>query len=637
MIPSLELLRQGQVISALDEQFARGVSRIAGEERPEVQLAAALVSRDVNHGHVCLDLTRIRERAVLEDETLSLQKDLQWPDLASWLEMLQSSPLVGDGEVVAPLVLDSAGRLYLRRYWQHQSKLAAAIRSRALPDTAGPDEGALREILDRLFPPSLSGGETDWQRVAALTAARRRFCVISGGPGTGKTYTVVKIVALLTSLAHRSGGRLRVTLATPTGKAAARLGESIRRAKGQLDCTEDVRRAIPEEASTIHRCLGAVRNRLSEFRHHADNPLLTDLVLVDEASMVDIALMTRLVDAIPPHARLILLGDKDQLASVEAGAVLGDICGTGLPQSPQRRDDGIAPRAGEQLSFDLGGSKRNSMRDCIVELRHSYRYDAERGIGALARAINAGDADAALSILASPEHPEVSRLDPAPRGELSEPLREDIVRGFRPYLKAESQQQRLADFDRFRVLCAHRRGYHGVEAVNAQIERLLTDRRLLRVDSAAYPGRPILITRNDYQVSLFNGDVGLLVVAEELDGETEAVFVAVDGTLRKLAPSRLPPHETVFAMSVHKSQGSEFDEVAVLLPEKVSPVVSRELLYTAVTRAKDRVTVHASAEIVREAVIRPIQRASGLRDALWSLVPGSGSSTTYSEAPIRSC
>jgi exodeoxyribonuclease V alpha subunit len=604
MIPTLEVLREGKVLSALDEHFARSVSRVAGEDRPEVQLAAALVSRDVSNGHVCLDLARIGERSVLEDEDGAPVEGLQWPDVESWLAMLRSSPLVGDGEVVSPLVLDSTGRLYLRRYWQHQSRLAAAIRSRALPVTPGPDESALQEIVERLFPSGSAVGETDWQRVAALTAARRRFCVISGGPGTGKTYTVVKIVALLTWLAQRSGGRLRVTLAAPTGKAAARLAESIRRAKSQLDCTDDVRRAIPEEASTIHRCLGAVRNRLTEFRHHADNPLLTDLVLVDEASMVDVALMTRLVDAIPPQARLILLGDKDQLASVEAGAVLGDICGTGL-QLPSIRVGEVVPRTGEQLSFDLGRSRRSPMRDCIVELQHSYRYDARRGIGALAS-----------TILESREHPEVSRVDPAPNGELSALLREDIVRGFSPYLQARLHQQRLVDFDRFRVLCAHRRGYHGVEVVNAKIERLLADRGLLRVDSPSYRGRPILVTRNDYQLNLFNGDVGLLVASEEND-DTEAVFVGADGTLRKLSPSRLPPHETVFAMSVHKSQGSEFDEVAVLLPENVSPVVSRELLYTAVTRARSRVTVHARAEVVRGAVTRPIQRASGLRDALW--------------------
>jgi exodeoxyribonuclease V alpha subunit len=618
MIPTLEVLREATVISALDEHFARGVSRIAGESRVEAQIAAALVSRDVNNGHVCLDLARMRERPVLEEGGDSSDESLQWPDLDDWLDILRSSPLVGDGETVAPLVLDSAGRLYLRRYWQHQSELAAAIRGRALPRGVGPEDGVLREILDRLFPSSSAPGETDWQRVAALTAARRGFCVISGGPGTGKTYTVVKIVALLTWLAQRSGDRLRVTLAAPTGKAAARLTESIRRAKAQLDCTEEVRSAIPEEASTIHRCLGAARNRLTEFRHNAKNPLRTDLMLIDEASMVDIALMRRLVEAIPPDARLILLGDKDQLASVEAGAVLGDICGTGLPSAASRRPDEAASRAGPQLSFDLSRSTSSRMRDCIVELQHSYRYDAGRGIGALARAINAGDPDAALAILDSPDHPEVARVDPGSHGELSEPLRSDIVRGFSPYLQAESHERRLVDFDRFRVLCAHRRGYFGVERVNAQIERLLADRGLLRVNAASYPGRPILITRNDYQLGLYNGDVGLLVLADDGNGETEAVFVATDGALRRLSPSRLPPHETVFAMSVHKSQGSEFDEVAVLLPDEISPVLSRELLYTAVTRAKSRVTVHARAEIVRQAVVRPIQRASGLRDALWS-------------------
>lgn len=616
MTPTIGMLRQANVLSALDEHFALGVSRIAGEERLEVQLAAALVSRDVSNGHVCLDLTRLRERPVVEDETGAPKEGLDWPEPERWLEMLRSSPLVSDREALAPLVLDSAGRLYLRRYWLHQERLAAAIRSRALPVAPAPEEGVIREILERLFPRGAAAGEADGQRIAAVTAAGRRFCVISGGPGTGKTYTVVKIVALLAWLAQHDGERLRVTLAAPTGKAAARLAESIRRARMQLDCPEQVRSAIPEEAATIHRCLGADRNRMTEFRHNARQPLRSDLVLVDEASMVDIALMTRLVEAIPPHARLILLGDKDQLASVEAGAVLGDICGTGPSASQPDRAVAQAPQAGEQLSLDLSGSRRNPMRDCIVELRHSYRYDAERGIGALARAINAGDAGEVLRILESPEHPEVSRLDPGRNGELSERLRKDVLRGFTPYLKALSHEQRLADFDRFRVLCAHRRGYGGVEMVNVKIERLLADHGLLRIDSAWYPGRPILVTRNDYQLNLYNGDVGLLAATGQ-GGGTEAVFVAADGTLRTLSPSRLPPHETVFAMSVHKSQGSEFDEVAVVLPESVSPVVSRELLYTAVTRARSRVTVHARAEIVREAVVRPIQRASGLRDVLW--------------------
>jgi exodeoxyribonuclease V alpha subunit len=636
---ALEELRARGVLSELDWHFAEAVARIGGDEQPTVRLAAALASRAVGQGHVCLDLRRLLEGGALADDA-GEAVDCAWPPLGEWTAALCKSPLVAsaDADAVTPLVLDGAGRLYLRRYWEHQTRLAEAIRARAGAEDAEVDGDHLTAGLERLFPRDAASpaDAPDGQRRAALVAVRRRFCVISGGPGTGKTHTVVRILALLVEQALHAGRRPpRFTLLAPTGKAAARLTEALRAGARELDCAAEVVAALPEAAATIHRGLGAVPGRSTQYRHGPGNPLLTDVVLVDEASMVDVALMARLVAALPPHARLILLGDQDQLASVEAGAVLGDICNSGgsVAVSPPsgavearvsaagaRSAPGRLRRSGRGRDAPLHGAQAETeprgIEGCIVQLTRSYRYGYDSGIGRLARAINSGDADGVASALAAGG--AVARVDPAPGGALGAALEAAVREGFAPYFDAADAVARLRALERFRVLCAHRRGPFGVEPVNAQIEHLLAAAGWIRPDAQFYAGRPILVTRNDYQLQLFNGDVGTIADDAERPGGRVAVFLAPDGTPRRIAPSRLPPHETVFAMSVHKSQGSEFDAVAVLLPEQPSPVVTRELLYTAVTRARQRATVYASAAVVAHAVTHRIARASGLRDALWS-------------------
>jgi exodeoxyribonuclease V alpha subunit len=617
----LELLRQRGVLADLDWHFASTVTRMGGDRRPAVQLAAALASRAVRQGHVCLDLPRLVAAGALSDEA-GVPVECAWPELDEWTAALAESPLVapaGAPDIPTPLVLD-AGRLYLRRYWQHQTRLGAAIRARAVEDAARLDDAFLADGLARLFPEdgASEGVEPDWQRIAALVAVLRRFCVISGGPGTGKTHTVVRILALLVEQAlHGRRPAPRLMLLAPTGKAATRLTEAIRAGKCALSCAPAVLAAIPEEAATIHRGLGAVPGRSAWFRHGPDNPLVADVVLVDEASMVDLALMARLVDAIPPAARLILLGDQGQLASVEAGAVLGDICNRGAPRAFSRAFvERVAARLGVRLPLAPDAPATSGISDCIVELRRSYRYQLDSGLGRLARAINAGDADGVFAALS--DGADADRVDPAPSGGgLGAALERAVCDGFAPYCAAADAVERLRALERFRVLCAHRRGAFGVETVNAQIERLLAGAGYLRTDGVFYVGRPILITHNDYQLQLFNGDVGTVVADRDRPSGRLAVFLGPGGTPRRVAPSRLPPHETAFAMSVHKGQGSEFDTVAVVLPEQPSPILSRELLYTAVTRARLRATVSGSREVVAYAVTHPIERASGLRDALW--------------------
>jgi exodeoxyribonuclease V alpha subunit len=619
MIPSGEVLGAAGILSALDLYFARAMQRISGDARPEVFLAAALASRGVANGHVCLDLRRQVETPLNNEETGEPIADAAWPSLVAWLASLRDSPLIGSEQDAEPrpLLLDAHGRLYLRRYWEHECTLAATIAERARDVAPDVDEDVLRAGLRRLFP--APGVEPDWQRVAALTAVRRRFCVISGGPGTGKTYTVIKILALLAEQFFACHERPpRVFLVAPTGKAAARLRESILQAKRGLDCEENIRQAIPEEASTIHRCLGSVRDSDTRFRHGRERPLLADVVLVDEASMVDVALMARLVDALPANSRLVLLGDENQLASVEAGAVLGDICSASAPRmySSAFADD-VKRLAGDELPRAPDMPADTGIWDCIVRLTRSYRYGEHSAIGALARAINDGDGTAALAALRA--GPEASLAPPVIGEQLGEPLHSSVVQHYGEYLAECGAAARLRALDCFRVLCAHRRGPGGVEPLNEQIVDALAAAGRLRRDGPYYPGRAVIVTRNDYSLRLFNGDVGVIVESADEDGRPlrRVAFAAEEGAVRELSPSRLPPHETVFAMTVHKSQGSEFDEVAVVLPPELSPVLTRELLYTAVTRARSAVRVYAAPEIIAAAVARRVQRASGLRDRLW--------------------
>ena len=590
MNATVETLRKAGLLGPLDEHCARTVCRIAGETHPDLLLAAAVAVRQVRLGHVCVDLRVLAASGrLVADDGVTVQ-EVACPEPSAWMARLRASSVVGEPADAErrPLVLDRAGRLYLRRYFEHEQRLAAAIVARATGRADAPAAAELEPALDRLFGPT-PASSPDRQRDAARTAVTRRLCIISGGPGTGKTSTVVKILALLVEKWPAKQVRTpRVLMVAPTGKAAMRLTDSIRRAKSGLDCSEDVRAAIPDEASTIHRALGSIDGTGTRFRHDARHPLRADVVLVDEASMVDLALMARLIDAVPPDARLILLGDKDQLASVEAGAVLGELC--------------AAPGASDPLG------------SAIVELDRSWRYRPGSGIEALARAINAGDATRALEILDAPAFDDVERCAPGDGVALSERLRGEALQGALAYLDRPEPAARMKALEEFRILCAHRSGPHGVANANREVEDMLADRRRIdRQHGATYAGRPVIITRNDYQVRLFNGDVGTIVVHGD---KRLAFFVGPDDKERLLSPARLPPHETVFAMTIHKSQGSEFSRVAVLLGDRSSPLLTRELLYTAVTRAKEKVSIYATEAVIREAIERRTERNSGLRDAL---------------------
>jgi exodeoxyribonuclease V alpha subunit len=592
MSARLVQLRAQAVLSPLDEQLARTLCRLGNEHDERVLLAVALLSREVSNGHVCLPLPAlVSGELTLGDGGEALTSD--WPEPDAWLAALRQSPLCGErsGEST-PLVLDPYGRLYLRRHFERERTLAAEIQQR-VGQTLHANGERIAQRLKHYF----GTDPDDLQRQAAELALTRAFCVISGGPGTGKTSTVVKILALIIEESQVEGGpALRIALVAPTGKAAVRLETAVRSAKLELACDERVRDGIPDTATTIHR---ALRTRA---RGRAVQPaqLSVDLLLIDEASMVDLELMTELLCAIPPHARVILLGDRHQLASVEAGAVLGDICGVDVERStagPER-----APSQSE-------------LAKSIISLTRSYRYAADSGIGELARAIQASDPERALAILADPAYPDVALHEPAARG-LSDELAAAIVSGYRPYLEVSANPaQALRRFDEFRVLCAHRRGEQGVEAMNRAIARLLFERGLIDRSEGNFIGRTLLVTENDYRNRLWNGDVGL--VTRGAHGLPVACFVAPDGLIRELGFGRLPPHESAFAISVHKSQGSEVAELALILPTEPSRVLTRELLYTAVTRARRRVVIHGSRKVVAWAITHRVARSTGLRELLY--------------------
>jgi len=522
-----------------------------------------------------------------------------------------ASPMVAveDAEdMFRPLVLDTVGRLYLHRYWDYEVRLSQRLRELNTP-IALTDVQKARELLDRLFP-NPERLDPDWQKVAAAIALTRRLCVISGGPGTGKTTTVVKVLAVLLTL----DPTLRIALAAPTGKAAARLQESIRRQAASLPVSPEIIARMPQEPHTLHRLLRYQPGRVG-FRHNRDNPLPYDVVIVDEASMLDLAMAAKLSDAVMDGARLILLGDKDQLASVETGSVFADIC----------RNRSITPTGAELTKtltgFDIpsggrDGSDGGGLSDAIVLLNRSYRFSTEGGIGKLAQQINKGDGAAALDTLRIVDGPEVSWVNEAPE---TEALADRLFEGYATFVdavkSASSPEKVLKAFEAYRALCAVKESAQGTRRINEAIERRM---RATLDDSGNagrwFHGRPVIVTANDYLLKLYNGDIGVALM--DAAGELTTYFPNPDGSVRAVAPGRLTSCETAFAMTVHKSQGSEFDSVDVVLTSAENRVLTRELLYTAITRARTRIRVWGRSDVVKVTISRRTERLSGLADRI---------------------
>jgi exodeoxyribonuclease V alpha subunit len=560
----LRAFNDAGVLIAADVHVASRLGQLTGERDERVLLAAALATRAVRHGSVCLDLATVADVA----------PELPWPAHDEWVQAVIGSPLVGQGVLCWEFDL-----LYLDRYRHQEAEVCADLQRRLAQPAPAVDLPVLEAGLQRVF------GEETYaeQRDASRRAATQWTTVLTGGPGTGKTTTVAGLLALLAEEASRTGDDLRIALTAPTGKAAARLQEAVAGATARL-ATEDRQRLGTLEASTLHRLLGARRDNGTRFRHHRANRLPHDVIVVDETSMVSLTMMTRLVEAVRPDARLVLVGDADQLASVDAGAVLSDLV------------SGLA----------------GTMPSPVVRLATTHRFGEE--IGRLAAALRAGSGDDVMASLraGSAEVQFVENDDPAV---LRAPVLGAAL-GVRSAAEAGDADAAVAALDRHRLLCAHREGPYGVRHWNRQVEHWLAEATGDPLYEEMYVGRPLLVTANDYGLGVYNGDPGVVV----RDGEQRRAVIAGSTGLSSFATSRMSEVETMFATTIHKSQGSQAEEVTVLLPAD-SRLLTRELFYTAVTRAEKLVRVVGTEDAVRAAVERRAQRASGLRQRLAS--PGS--------------
>lgn len=642
---ALEPFATAGVLRETELQVAGLIRRTVPDTSDEVLLAAALCVRALQLGHACVEPAAVAHTVVAEPtpqvpavgvevaEAPVGPVELPWPEPGHWAAQLAASEAVAMvavddpdptsapvGAVIRPLVFDGT-RVYLERYWRHErtvgDALLGGVATAAEFSAIGPADGtsaeaeaesdgsdAIEVVLDRYFGPAGDPGPkegagtgSDLQRLAAATALGRSVAIIAGGPGTGKTHTVARLLAAMHHLALDAGSTLDVALTAPTGKAAARMTEAVHQAVTRARADDDVdlpvevtQRLIATEASTIHRLLGS-RGGIT-FRHNRDNPLPHDVIVVDETSMVDLPLMARLLDALGPDTRLVLVGDPFQLASVEAGAVLGDVVGP-------------AARSDEPVQGPLSNG--------IVVLRQVHRFGEDSAIAELARAIRADDPERTMEVLGQRDHADLAWVDPQDTGAL-EALHAAVGEHAREVVSAACRgggTEALALCRQLKVLCGTR---YGLQAWTEDQEHRLGDMITRRAgEDRWYPGRPVIVTRNDYITGVLNGDTGVVI------DEGDRHVVAMEGPegIRRFAVSQLGDVDTWWAMTIHRSQGSEFDHVIVSLPGAASPILTNELLYTAVTRAKKKVTVVAGEESIRAAVERRIARASGLGARLW--------------------
>ncbi|ELX09255.1 exodeoxyribonuclease V alpha chain [Janthinobacterium sp. HH01] len=648
LFEQVDALTENGQLRRLSAAFARFIASV-GASSPQLMAVCVLLSELEGRGHSCLMLDALADDLSGQlgwtgDEWRALRDAAGvWPrNAAAWRALLAGCDQVwpvGDLDFQQPLVLDGE-RLYLRRYWRDETLVAEAVRGRALGGLIAVDAEAatadVRHWLDILFPHAPRGGATDWQKIACAVAMRGKLGIITGGPGTGKTYTVARLLALLFATAGPRQSGLRVALAAPTGKAAARLKQSIDSALDDL--AEKVGPALPLRelaarmgaARTLHSLLGA-RPDTRAFQHNAGNQLEVDVLIVDEASMIHLEMMAALLAALPPTATLILLGDKDQLASVEAGAVLGDLCYDAEAGAYDAETlSYVQASTGQRIPDSYAGSGGPIAQQTVM-LRESRRFGGP--IGQLALAVNAGAAAVAVDVLRDSEDGKVAWIDPAQPSELLQLAlagRAGAAGGYQAYLKMIKAggpdgdelgylawvKSVLTCFETFRILCAVRDGEWGVAGLNEAIEQRLQSAGLLRRSGEWYVGRPVMVTRNDYGTGVFNGDIGLTLQDPARPGALRVYFS--DGEqVRSVLATRLRNVETAFAMTVHKSQGSEFQHTVLVLPKDSGGTLARELIYTGITRARDHFTLLTpNGQVLLDAIAQRTQRASGLRGLL---------------------
>jgi exodeoxyribonuclease V alpha subunit len=616
-------------LEEFDWHFAEFIRRLSGSDSDLLRITAILLSYQTRNGHVCLNLQDYSS-ASLKLLGHAGEHHFTLPQTCVWADQLRQFSQVGYPGDYCPFILDSDHRLYLQKYWQYENHLAQFAAQRlATPIELNINQDELRGQLQLLFP-DLPGHEPDWQRVAAIAALSTRLLVLTGGPGTGKTTTVVKILSLLIRLLNP---QIRsIALAAPTGKAAARLKHSILEAKSRLLPDDPLQTSIPDEACTLHRLLGSTPDSAGS-RYNQENPLPYDIVVVDEASMIDLSLMSRLTQALAHSSRLILLGDKNQLASVEPGSVFADLTlDLNSTQFSKEFCHLVFEVSGDRI--DPGKNTTAIPTNSIITLHRNYRFASTSGISALSRAINQGEKKEALRILTSREYPDLSWEEFRGNNNLANALEPFVSRHVLPLVQAPSLEELQMGFSQFRLLSPLRNGPTGVRALNFAVENLLNKQGILHWQGEGYRGKPLIVTQNDHLLRLYNGEIGFLFPSTEEESDSgqslQACFPRESGGFRRISPLRLPTVETAYALTVHKSQGSEFEEILLILPDRFSPVLSQELIYTAITRCRRHLTIWCPPEIFVQAISRKMERRSGLSSQLLSKIRNT-SATRYND------
>lgn len=607
----LHTLLENGVIRPLDFAFAEFVAERESVENPEVVMLAALLSRELGDQHICLNVMQLGQPFLPYyqfPDRAALEKKLRQASMV-WMPSLQKE--------AKPIVWDNGG-VYLHKYWQYEKRLAELLIERSYQQREF-ESSVLENLLHRLFP-APQDGDIDWQKVAVCLAAKRKLSIITGGPGTGKTTTVARLLAVLLGIAREQQQSVNIQLVAPTGKAAARLSESIQHAKTQLP--DDLQQDLATQCSTIHRLLGSIPNRV-QFKHNKHNKLHLDLLIVDEASMIDLPLMCKLFEALPAHAAVVLLGDKDQLSSVEAGSVLSDICSAvsllqGYPDYSKATHQYLRqfcplPRS----QPDLEG--QSALQDNLAILQKSHRFSGDSGIGNLAKAFNKGDVVSAIACLNDAKYQDLAWSDSVGVAKLLA----DLIPHYRRYQSAVNQGDLSTAFSvlqQQQVLCAQRSGPFGVDEINQLVEKELSKQQLIDLSQEYYIGRPVMLTQNDHQLGVFNGDIGIVMPDPDKPLLRKVWFIREDGNMYGVLPNRIPAHNTQYAMTIHKSQGSEFDHVTMLLSPldsaNASRGLSRELLYTGLTRARKHFHLVADKASLSAALSKKCERSSGLQERL---------------------
>jgi exodeoxyribonuclease V alpha subunit len=622
------LLNQGK-IRPLDLAFGEFIASQETHNACNIGVLGAYLSLRLGEQHSCLPIAQLGQPFLPHFRFPAVSELRQQLSQARCVAVINGDDGLDDVASARPLVVDN-NQLYLQRYWQYEVQLAAKI-NQLTAQHHELDRVAGRQLLGQLFVDhvenDVAGQGADWQKMAVCLAASQKVSMITGGPGTGKTTTVIRLMALLQGLARASNKRISIKLAAPTGKAAARLSQSIASAKSDLPIELQV--DLPSQCSTIHRLLGSVPNS-PFFKFNQQQPLHLDVLIVDEASMVDLPLMAKLFAALPPRAKIVLLGDKDQLASVEAGSVLSDMCAAAMQgkvtvnNQPPCYSDTLLNTLSELCQETLlAPDNQLRISDSLALLHKSYRFSENSGIGRLARAINARQLDQVQALYADKQVADVLWYKTADPKLLVGKLLAGYQDYFSALTQAKTESQRLAVYaklQRQQVLCAQKSAPWGVHHINALVEAELQKQGLIDTTRDFYPGRPVMLNQNDHSLGLYNGDIGIVLQDPDQSLLYKVWFVTAQGTLRGVLPSRLPPHETVYAMTIHKSQGSEFDHVYLCLPRvetrSQGRLLSRELLYTGLTRSKKTFSLFSDEQALAICLQRQCKRGSGLSDRL---------------------